>query len=108
MNVLMIGTGDIAYSHGRAVVKLGGKVYACYDVNVEGMKRIASQVLSALKSGTAASPDCLRQIIREELAAALSTAVIAMPAAVEQGANISAAEQMQNDQAILDDLELFG
>ena len=28
MNVLMIGTGDIAYSHGRAVVKLGGKVYA--------------------------------------------------------------------------------
>ena len=68
---------------------------------------LVEAVLSALKSGTAASPDC-RQIIREELAAALSTAVIAMPAAVEQGANISAAEQMQNDQAILDDLELFG
>ena len=38
MNVLMIGTGDIAYSHGRAVVKLGGRVYACYDVNEAGMK----------------------------------------------------------------------
>ncbi len=69
---------------------------------------LVEAVLSVLKSGTAASPDCLRQIIREELAAALSTAVIAMPAAVEQGANISAAEQMQDDQAILDDLELFG
>ena len=43
MNVLMIGTGDIAYSHGRAVVKLGGKVYACYDVNAEGMKRYQAE-----------------------------------------------------------------
>ena len=69
---------------------------------------LVDAVLSALKGGTPASPDSIRQIIREELAAALSTAVIAMPAAVEQGANISATEQMQNDQAILDDLELFG
>ena len=43
MNVLMIGTGDIAYSHGRAVVKLGGRVYACYDVNEAGMKRYQAE-----------------------------------------------------------------
>ena len=42
MNVLMIGAGDIAKPHGRAVVKLGGKVIAALqlpdrvrNVNVE-------------------------------------------------------------------------
>ena len=35
----MIGTGDIAYSHGRAVVKLGGKVIAAYDVNQAGLAK---------------------------------------------------------------------
>ena len=34
--------------------------------------------------------------------------MIAMPAAAEQSANGSADEQMRDDQAILDDLELFG
>ena len=42
MNVLMIGAGDIAKSHGRAVVKLGGKVFAAYDVNETGLKRYAN------------------------------------------------------------------
>ena len=69
---------------------------------------LVEAVLSALGGNTAASPECVRQIVREELSAALSVAVIAMPAAAEHGANVSAAEQMQDDQAILDDLELFG
>ena len=43
MNVLMIGAGDIAKSHGRAVVKLGGKVIAAYDVNEAGLKRYADE-----------------------------------------------------------------
>lgn len=43
MNVLMIGAGDIAKSHGRAVVKLGGKVFAAYDVNEAGLKRYAEE-----------------------------------------------------------------
>lgn len=43
MNVLMIGAGDIAYSHGRAVVKLGGKVIAAFDVNRDGLKKYAKE-----------------------------------------------------------------
>ena len=43
MNVLMIGTGDIAYSHGRAVVKLGGKVIAAYDVNQAGLEKYCAE-----------------------------------------------------------------
>ena len=39
MNVLMIGAGDIARSHGRAVEKLDGKVIAAFDVNAAGLKR---------------------------------------------------------------------
>ena len=39
MNVVMIGTGDIAYSHGRAIVKLGGKVIAAFDVNQKGLEK---------------------------------------------------------------------
>ena len=39
MDVLMIGTGDIAYSHGRAVERLGGRVIGAYDINAEGLKR---------------------------------------------------------------------
>lgn len=42
MNVLMIGTGDIGYSHGKAVVKLGGKVIGAYDVNLDGLKKYAA------------------------------------------------------------------
>ena len=43
MNVVMIGTGDIAYSHGRAVVKLGGKVIAAYDVNQAGLAKYCAE-----------------------------------------------------------------
>lgn len=43
MNVLMIGTGDIAFSHGRAVVKLGGKVIAAYDVNQNNLNRFSRE-----------------------------------------------------------------
>jgi len=39
MKVLMIGAGDIAKSHGRAVVKLGGKVIGAFDVNKEGLRK---------------------------------------------------------------------
>lgn len=43
MNVVMIGTGDIAYSHGRAVVKLGGAVIAAYDVNRAGLEKYCAE-----------------------------------------------------------------
>ena len=43
MNVLMIGAGDIAYSHGRAVVKLGGKVIAAFDVNRKGLEKYCAE-----------------------------------------------------------------
>ena len=43
MNVVMIGTGDIAYSHGRAVVKLGGRVTAAYDINRDGLDRYCAE-----------------------------------------------------------------
>lgn len=42
MNVTMIGAGDIAYSHGRAVEKLGGKVIGAYDVNPAGLAKYCS------------------------------------------------------------------
>lgn len=38
----MIGTGDIGYSHGKAVVKLGGKVIGAYDINLDGLKKYAA------------------------------------------------------------------
>lgn len=43
MNVVMIGTGDIAYSHGRAVVKLGGAVIAAFDVNRAGLEKYCAE-----------------------------------------------------------------
>ena len=43
MNVLMIGAGDIARSHGRAVEKLDGKVIAAFDVNAAGLKRYCEE-----------------------------------------------------------------
>ncbi len=43
MNVVMIGTGDIAYSHGRAIVKLGGRVFAAYDVNQKGLEKYCAE-----------------------------------------------------------------
>lgn len=63
---------------------------------------LVGAVLSALTENTAASPECVRQIIREELAAALSgmefTTTQKNPAAADT----------QDDLSILEDLELFG
>ena len=44
----MIGTGDIAYSHGRAVVKLGGSVIAAYDVSQDSLRKYANEFGSAI------------------------------------------------------------
>ena len=38
MNVLMIGGGDIARYHGRAVQRLGGKVTGVYDVSEQSLQ----------------------------------------------------------------------
>lgn len=43
MKVLMIGTGDIGFSHARAVVRLGGSILAAYDVNKSGLARFAKE-----------------------------------------------------------------
>ena len=43
MKVLMIGAGDIARSHARAVVKLGGSIVGAYDVNAEGLRSFAKE-----------------------------------------------------------------
>ena len=43
MKVLMIGAGDIARSHARAVVKLGGSIAGAYDVNAEGLRSFAGE-----------------------------------------------------------------
>ena len=43
MNVLMIGTGDIAFSHARAAVKLGGKVIGAFDVNETNLARFVKE-----------------------------------------------------------------
>ena len=69
---------------------------------------LVGAVLSVLGENTAASPECVRQIIREELAAALSNMDFSIATALEQQ-NTSAAEtQKQDDLSILEDLELFG
>ncbi len=63
---------------------------------------LVGAVLSALGENTAASPECVRQIIREELATALSgmefTTTQKNPATADT----------QDDLSILEDLELFG
>lgn len=66
---------------------------------------LVEAVLSALGENTAASPDCIRQIIREELAAALSGTEFTAPMQKNPAA---AGTQMQDDLSILEDLELFG
>lgn len=43
MKVLMIGAGDIAKSHARAVEKLGGQVLAAYDVSEAGLEAFARE-----------------------------------------------------------------
>ena len=66
---------------------------------------LVGAVLSALGNNTVASPDCVRQIIREELAAALSGTEFTAPM---QKNPVAADTQMQDDLSILEDLELFG
>ena len=63
---------------------------------------LVGAVLSALGENTAASPECVRQIIREELAAALSGMEFTMTQKNPAAANT------QDDLSILEDLELFG
>lgn len=43
MKVLMIGAGDIAKSHARAVIRLGGSIVGAYDVNREGLTAFARE-----------------------------------------------------------------
>ena len=38
MKVFMIGAGDIARHHGRAVVRLGGEVIGVYDVSERNLE----------------------------------------------------------------------
>ena len=38
MKVLMIGAGDIAKSHARAVEKLGGEIVGAFDVSENALK----------------------------------------------------------------------
>ena len=69
---------------------------------------LVGAVLSALGTNTAASPDCVRQIIREELTAALSGAAISSVTVLAQQ-NLAASDvRAQDDLSILEDLELFG
>ena len=63
---------------------------------------LVGAVLSALRENTAVSPECVRQIIREELAAAL----FGMEFTTTQ--KNPAAADTQDDLSILEDLELFG
>lgn len=55
MKVLMIGAGDIARSHARAVVKLGGSIVGAYDVNAEGLRSFARSS-TATSSAMSRSP----------------------------------------------------
>ena len=66
---------------------------------------LVGAVLSALARNTPASPECVRQIIREELAAALSGVEFTTPTQKKPAA---ADTQVQDDLSILEDLELFG
>ena len=66
---------------------------------------LVGAVLSALRENTAASPECVRQIIREELADALSGMEFTTPT---QKNSAVADTQVQDDLSILEDLELFG
>jgi len=66
---------------------------------------LVGAVLSALGENTAASPECVRQIIREELAAALSGMEFTTP---PQKNPVATDVQIQDDLSILEDLELFG
>ncbi len=64
---------------------------------------LVGAVLSALGENTAASPECVRQIIREEIVAALSGMEFTTP---PQKSPVAA--DTQDDLSVLEDLELFG
>ena len=64
---------------------------------------LVGAVLSALGENSTASPECIRQIIREELAAALSGMEFMTPMQMDHPA-----ADTQDDLSILEDLELFG
>ncbi len=69
---------------------------------------LVGAVLSALGDNTAASPECVRQIVREELISALSAFSTSPAAAPEQKHDAPPDTQKQDDLSVLDDLELFG
>ena len=64
-------------------------------------------VLSAIGDNPAATPECVRQIVREELASALSAFTTPPAAAPEQKHDAPSETQEQDDLSVLDDLELF-
>jgi len=68
---------------------------------------LVGAVLSALGDNPSASPECVRQIVREELSAALSASSVTVTATPEQQKIVEDA-QMQDELSILEDLELFG
>lgn len=43
MKVLLIGTGDIGFSHARSVVRLGGSILGAYDVNKECLGKFSKE-----------------------------------------------------------------
>ena len=69
---------------------------------------LVGAVLSTLGDNTAASPECVRQIVREELASALSALTTSPAAAPEQKHAVPPDTQEQDDLSVLEDLELFG
>ena len=68
---------------------------------------LVSAVLSAFGDNSAATPECVRQIVREELASALSAITVSPSAAPEQKHDAPSETQEQDDLSVLDDLELF-
>ena len=70
---------------------------------------LVGAVLSALGENTAASPECVRHIVREELSAALSSMDFSsITTALEQQNTSPTNVQIQDDLSILEDMELFG
>ena len=69
---------------------------------------LVGAVLSTLGDNTAASPECVRQIVREELASALSALTTSPAAAPEQKHAVPPDTQEQDDLSVLEYLELFG
>ena len=43
MKVFLIGCGDIARHHGRAVVRLGGSINGCFDISETNAKIVSDE-----------------------------------------------------------------